>query len=158
MISVVSVSEVYLRAVPFIGNSRSSSSGLTGSGVEGASRAHCYDRDKQAWILEADLSGKYLAFRLFYTDISHVPRKFSRYVGWNIRLVSKGGSSRPKRTLDGPYCKYYVQQEADDGYVIRTDLLLDEVRAKVWNALGLGFLGNDAILFTVNPEGYPNKT
>ncbi|GFR85751.1 hypothetical protein ElyMa_006036200 [Elysia marginata] len=127
MISVVSVSEVYLSATPSIGNSRSSTSGLTGSGIGGASRAHCYDRDKQAWILEADLTGKYLAFRLFYTDISHVPRKFSRYVGWNIRLVSKGGSPRPKRTVDGPYSKYYVQQEADDGYVIRTDVPLDEV-------------------------------
>lgn len=113
MISVVSVSEVYLNVLTRNSNQ---------------ARAHCYDRDKQAWMVEADTSGKYLTFRLFYTDISHVPRKFSRYVGWNIRMVSKATNTRPKRTLDGPYSKYYVQQEVDDGCVIRTDVTLEEVR------------------------------
>ncbi|CAL1532756.1 unnamed protein product [Lymnaea stagnalis] len=113
MISVVSVSELYLSVLTRNGNQ---------------SRAHCYDRDKQAWMLEADTTGKYLTFRLYYTDISHVPRKFSRYVGWNIRLVSKATNSRPKRTLDGPHSKYYVQQEVDEGCVIRTDVSLEELK------------------------------
>lgn len=112
MISVVSVSEVYLGLVPR-GNQKA--------------RAHCYDRDKQAWMVEADTTGKFLTFRMYYTDISHVPRKFSRFVGWNIRLVSKATNSRSKRCLDGPFSRYYVQQEADDGCVIRTDVLLEEV-------------------------------
>ncbi|KAK6982284.1 hypothetical protein BgiMline_017657 [Biomphalaria glabrata] len=113
MISVVSVSEVYLNVF-----------NRGGSKQVGA---HCYDRDKQAWMMEADTTGKYLTLRLYYTDISHVPRKFSRYVGWNIRMVSKATNSRPRRTLDGPYSKYYVQQEVDEGSVIRTDISLEEV-------------------------------
>ncbi|XP_035829390.1 uncharacterized protein LOC101859992 [Aplysia californica] len=113
MISVVSVSEVYLNAF-----SRSNNQ----------SRAHFYDRDKQAWMVEADSTGKYLAFRLFYTDISHVPRKFSRYVGWNFRIISKATNARAKRALDGPFSRYYVQQEADDGCVIRTDVTLEELK------------------------------
>lgn len=111
MVSVVSVSEVLLsmptKTTP--------------------SRAHCYDRDKQAWMIEADTNGKYLAFRLFYTDISHVPRKFSRYVGWNLRVMSRSSQARPKRSLEGPHGKYYVQQEVDDGIMVRTDIPVDEV-------------------------------
>lgn len=111
MVSVISVSEVFL-SVP----SKNS-----------PSRAHLYDRDKQAWMVEADTSGKYLAFRLFYTDISHVPRRFARYVGWNLRILSRLTAGRPKRTLEGPLAKYYVQQEVDDGCVMKTDIPVEEV-------------------------------
>ncbi|KAH9494619.1 hypothetical protein Btru_019729 [Bulinus truncatus] len=130
MISVVSVSEVYLNVLN------------RGAKQHGA---HCYDRDKQAWMMEADTTGKYLTMRLFYTDISHVPRKFSRYVGWNIRMVSKVTNARPRRTLDGPYSKYYVQQEVDDGCVIKTDISLDENRPKYYVGSDRGSFKGDHI-------------
>ena len=89
-------------------------------------RAHLYDRDKQAWMLEADTSGKFVAFKLYYTDISHVPRKFTRYVAWHLRLLTRG-NSRTARPLNGPFNRYYVQQELDDGFTMKTDIPVEEV-------------------------------
>nr|KAG5709012.1 hypothetical protein BaRGS_004651 [Batillaria attramentaria] len=109
MISVVYVSEASVSAL-----SRSKN------------RAHLYDRDKQAWMLEADTSGKNLCFKLYYTDISHVPRKFSRYVSWHLRLLTRG-NSRAARPLNGPFNKYYVQQELDEGFTMKTDIPVEEV-------------------------------
>ncbi|XP_046560241.1 uncharacterized protein LOC124269279 [Haliotis rubra] len=109
MISVVSVSEVNVHALN-----------------RNRSRAHLYDRDKQAWMLEADTSGKYLTFKLYYTDISHVPRKFSRYVAWHVRILTKS-QSKPLTALDGPFGKYFVQQDLDEGFQMRTDIPVDEL-------------------------------
>ncbi|XP_041376336.1 uncharacterized protein LOC121388875 [Gigantopelta aegis] len=109
MVSVVSVSEVTMH-------------GLN----RNTCRAHLYDRDKQAWMLEADTSGKYLTFKLYYTDISHVPRKFSRYVAWNVKVISQN-TSKPVKAQDGPFCKYYVQQDLDDGVQAKTDIPVDEL-------------------------------
>lgn len=93
---------------------------------KGKNRAHLYDKDKQAWMLEADVSGQYVTFKLYYTDISHVPRKFTRYVSWHLRLVTRN-SSRVTRPLNGPFNKYYVQQEFDEGFVMKTDIPVEEV-------------------------------
>lgn len=89
-------------------------------------RAHLYDRDKQAWMLEADTNGKFLAFKLYYTDISHVPRKFTRYVSWHLRILTRG-NARTARPLNGPFAKYYVQQELDEGFTMKTDIPVEEV-------------------------------
>lgn len=93
-------------------------------------RAHLYDRDKQAWMVEADPSGRYLAFKLYYTDISHVPRRFTRYVAWHVRLLSRSGNARVVRLPQGPYSKYYVQQDVDDGFIMSTDVPVEEVSAR----------------------------
>ena len=68
---------------------------------------------------------------MFYTDIMHVPKKFARYVGWNIRVLPRVSNLRPKKALEGPFCKYFVQPEGDEGHqmlIMRTDIKLDEVR------------------------------
>ena len=50
-------------------------------------RVHLYDRDKQAWMLEADVLGKKnLVLKMYYSDIHNVPRKFSRYVCWSTQV------------------------------------------------------------------------
>lgn len=110
MYSVVSVSEVSLMVLN-----------------RNKNRAHLYDRDKQAWMLEADASGKFLAFRLYYTDISHVPRKFTRYVSFNIVVVPANPERNISRALNGPFYRYYVQQDLDDGFIVHTDIKMDEV-------------------------------
>ena len=45
-------------------------------------RAHLYDRENQAWLLETDVSMEKLKLRLCYTDVTNVPRKFTRFVCW----------------------------------------------------------------------------
>ncbi|ESO95143.1 hypothetical protein LOTGIDRAFT_160907 [Lottia gigantea] len=107
MMSVVSVSEVPL---PVSNNSKG--------------RAHCYDRDKQAWMLETDTSGKFLSFRLYYTDISHVPRRFCRYVVWDLSIVC---GNKVVKVGEGPYSKYYIQQDLDEGFFMRTNIAIDEL-------------------------------
>jgi hypothetical protein len=110
MYNVVSVSEVSMNVLS-----------------KNRNRAHLYDRDKQAWLLEADSSGKYLAFKLYYTDISHVPRRNCRYVSFNLGIVPYNGGTQYVRAINGPFYKYYVQDEQDDGYIIHTDIPIEEV-------------------------------
>ena len=45
-------------------------------------RAHLYDRENQAWLLESDVSMDNLTLRLYYVDVTNVPRKFTRFVCW----------------------------------------------------------------------------
>ena len=111
MISVVSVSEVTLDI-----SSKSKN------------KAHCYDRDKQAWMLQSDTSTKALAFKLYYTDITHVPRKYSRYVCWNIILLTRYLPDKPVKTHFGPYSRYFVQQDLDDGYYFSTGIPVNQVK------------------------------
>lgn len=110
MYSVVSVSEATLHVLN-----------------RNRNRAHCYDRDKQAWMLEADTSNKCLSFRLYYTDISHVPRRYTRYVCWSLNVIPRPISERPLKAVNSPYYKYYVQQDLDEGFEVQTDILVDEV-------------------------------
>ncbi|KAK3085279.1 hypothetical protein FSP39_000966 [Pinctada imbricata] len=91
-------------------------------------RVHLYDRDKQAWLLESDTSGKHLAFRLYYTDISHVPRKFTRYVNFNLSVLPINPDKPAVRAVDGPFYRYYVQEDLDDGMLIRTNIRIDELQ------------------------------
>ena len=110
MLSVVSVSEITVHVLSKTRN-----------------RVHLYDRDKQAWMLESDINGKYLAFRLYYTDISHVPRKFTRYVSFNISVLPVDPDKPGVKALDGPFYRYYVQEDLDDGILVHTNISIDEV-------------------------------
>ena len=47
-------------------------------------RAHLYDRENQAWLLESDVSMNNLTLRLYYVDVTNVPRKFTRFVCWRL--------------------------------------------------------------------------
>lgn len=52
--------------------------------------APCYDRDKQAWAIRADLYSETVRLQLVYKDIHNVPRNHIRYVTNSCRLFSVG--------------------------------------------------------------------
>ncbi len=95
-------------------------------------KAHLYDRDKQAWMLETNLhtQNKTLHLRLYYADIHNVPRKFSRYVCWNAILVPVQIHAKPQSASGAPFSNYYAQTDTDDGFVMKTDIPVAEVRKK----------------------------
>ncbi|KAH3769956.1 hypothetical protein DPMN_171235 [Dreissena polymorpha] len=105
MVSMVSVSEVTLNVAS-----------------KSKNRAHFYDKDKQAWLVEADTTGPNLAFRLYYTDITHVPRKNSRLVCWNMLVLTRYIPEHKVQTNYGPFSRYYVQQDLDEGHMITTTI------------------------------------
>ncbi|WAR12507.1 hypothetical protein MAR_026687 [Mya arenaria] len=111
MVSVVSISEVTLNV-----------------STKGKTRAHLYDKDKQAWLMEADTSGKTLSFRLYYTDITHVPRKYSRYVCWNVLVLTRYIPDHKVKTNYGPFSRYYIQQDLDEGHLITTSIPVNELQ------------------------------
>ncbi|WAR12508.1 hypothetical protein MAR_026688 [Mya arenaria] len=111
MVSVVSISEVTLNV-----------------STKGKTRAHLYDKDKQAWLMEADTSGNTISFRLYYTDITHVPRKNSRYVCWNLLVLTRYIPDHKVKTNYGPFSRYYIQQDLDEGHHITTSIPIDDPR------------------------------
>ena len=91
-------------------------------------RVHLYDRDKQAWMLEADvLTRKNMVLKMYYSDIHNVPRKFSRYVGWSTQVVPVRGHSKPLTAAEAPYSNYYAQTDHDEGYTMKTDIPVSDV-------------------------------
>ena len=92
-------------------------------------KSHLYDRDKQAWLLESDVSLTYLKFRLFYTDARNVPRRHMHHLGWSLSVTPRRGHYKPIKALAVPYSHYYTQMEVDvEGYDIQTDISVKEVR------------------------------
>ena len=92
-------------------------------------RAHLYDRDKQAWMLETDLSMEYLKLRLYYADVRNVPRCYTRYVRWSLAVIPARGSPRPVRALGAPFSFFYSQADAEpEGFDMSTDIQVNEVR------------------------------
>lgn len=98
----------------------------------------CYDRDKQAWSVEADFSADYLRLRLSYTDVFNVPRNHLRYVCWQAHIVRRNPSSGICECVPAspaPYSAYYVQDDSDMGTVMDTDVLTKEVSHSYFVAL-----------------------
>lgn len=93
-------------------------------------RTHLYDRDKQAWMIETDLSTEYLKFRLYYVDVRNVPRRFVRYVCWSLMVMPARGQVRPVKALRAPFFNYYSQSDlTEEGFEIDTDIHVNEVSA-----------------------------
>ena len=96
--------------------------------TRGKNKAHLYDRDKQAWMLEADVSLEHLRTRIYYADVYNVPRKFMRFVSWGMNVVpTKGHTKRRTQALGTPFCNYYVQTDTDEGFDMVTDIPVEEV-------------------------------
>ncbi|KAK2187736.1 hypothetical protein NP493_156g07050, partial [Ridgeia piscesae] len=92
-------------------------------------RAHLYDRENQAWLLETDVSMEKLKLRLCYTDVTNVPRKFTRFVCWSVAVVPPRNHRRPIKTAASPLAEYYTQTDtAADCYEVTTDISSDIVR------------------------------
>lgn len=85
-----------------------------------------YDRDKQGWAIVSEFDRGILKFRMFYSDARNVPRNYLRYVCWNGAVVASTGESVP--LLDGPFSKYYVQVDCDDGVDMSSSIRENEVR------------------------------
>ncbi|XP_013418227.1 uncharacterized protein LOC106179232 [Lingula anatina] len=91
-------------------------------------RAHCYDREQQAWLMESNVSGPYLKLRLYYTDVKNVPRRYTRFVNWSVAIVPALRTYKPVKGLDGPYTSYYSQQtDAEKGYEMVTNIRTEEL-------------------------------
>lgn len=94
------------------------------------SRAHLYDRDQQGWMIEVDTSGSTARLVLFYADIRNVPRKYLRYVCFDVTILRSRGTSQPIRALGSPFTCYYSQMDDDEGLSLKTDLSVEEVSQK----------------------------
>ncbi|XP_074646612.1 uncharacterized protein LOC141902682 [Tubulanus polymorphus] len=94
-------------------------------------RSRLYDRDKQAWQLEALLDGAYLHLQLNYADIYNIPRHYARYVCWSCSIIpiSKPDTTkrRPIKALGTPFYNYYTQKDADEGFGMLTNIPVKEV-------------------------------
>ncbi|KAK8379270.1 hypothetical protein O3P69_019257 [Scylla paramamosain] len=90
----------------------------------------CYDRDKQAWALEADLHSDTLRLKLVFNDVHNVPRNHLRYVCWNAYLLRRASRGYVESVclVNGPFSNYYAQENTDDGLMMESDVPVKEVR------------------------------
>ncbi|KAK2141779.1 hypothetical protein LSH36_1042g00007 [Paralvinella palmiformis] len=93
-------------------------------------RGHLYDRDKQAWIIESDVSRYNLKLRLFYADIRNVPRMCLRHVMFGVSVLPlRGGhQARPIRAKGSPFYEYYSQNDPDDCFDVCTDITVESLQ------------------------------
>ncbi|XP_015585067.1 uncharacterized protein LOC107262917 [Cephus cinctus] len=91
--------------------------------------APCYDRDKQAWAIRADLHSDTIRLHLVYKDIHNVPRNHLRYVSWSAYLMRGEEPDMEAAGLPGaPFSRYYAQEPADEGIIMETSLGVTEVK------------------------------
>ncbi|XP_023288998.1 uncharacterized protein LOC111674097 [Orussus abietinus] len=91
--------------------------------------APCYDRDKQAWSIRADLHSSTVRLHLVYKDIHNVPRNHLRYVSWSAYLMRSEDSDAEAIELPGaPFSRYYAQEPVDEGIIMETKLGVSEVK------------------------------
>jgi hypothetical protein len=93
-------------------------------------RSRCYDREKQAWIIESDMDDAYLRLRLFYADIYNIPRHYTRFICWNLSVLPvarTGERSRSMKAIGAPFSNYYTQTDVDEGYDMLTTVPINEV-------------------------------
>ncbi|KAK2575618.1 hypothetical protein KPH14_011322 [Odynerus spinipes] len=89
----------------------------------------CYDRDKQAWVVRADLHSETVRLHLVYKDINHVPRNHLRYVNWSAYLLRGEDPDTVAIGLPGgPFSRYYAQESADEGIIMETNLDTNEIK------------------------------
>ncbi|XP_016845352.1 uncharacterized protein LOC100680230 isoform X3 [Nasonia vitripennis] len=89
----------------------------------------CYDRDKQAWAIRADLHSDTVRLHLVYKDINNIPRNHLRYVSWTAYLIRGEEPDTEIVNLPGaPFSRYYAQDEADEGIIMETSLGVNEVK------------------------------
>lgn len=89
----------------------------------------CYDRDKQAWTIRADLHSDTVRLHLVYKDIHNVPRNHLRYVSWSAYLMR--GEEHDAKTISlpgAPFSRYYAQETVDEGIIMETSLIVQDVK------------------------------
>lgn len=94
--------------------------------------AYLYDRDKQAWMLESDVSRDRLGLRLYYGDVRNIPRGHLRFVGWRVHVLpvyglADGDREEKKRKDKDTYFQYYMQTDVDEGFTMTTDISTEQV-------------------------------
>lgn len=90
--------------------------------------APCYDRDKQAWAIRADLHSDTVRLHLVYKDMHNVPRNHLRYISWSAYLMRSDEPDSEAILLPGaPFSRYYAQEQADEGIIMETSLGVNEV-------------------------------
>ncbi|KAJ8670374.1 hypothetical protein QAD02_001633 [Eretmocerus hayati] len=89
----------------------------------------CYDRDKQAWALRADLHSDLLRLHLVYKDIHNVPRNHLKFVSWTAYLIRGEEPNAEIMSLPGaPFSRYYAQEPADEGIIMETSIGVGDVK------------------------------
>ena len=100
-------------------------------------RAHLYDREKQAWYLESDVTGEYLRLRLYYVDVRNIPRKCLRQVTWGLSIKPTRSSMAPVKAIGGPFTRYFCQADIEEGFIMNTDIKIDEVQNYMYTFLNI---------------------
>ena len=91
--------------------------------------APCYDKDKQAWAMRADLHSDVVRLHLVYEDMHNVPRNHLRFVSWTAYLIRGEEPTTEAVGLPGaPFSRYYAQEPVDEGIMMETALGVAEVR------------------------------
>ncbi|XP_058802211.1 uncharacterized protein LOC131670549 isoform X2 [Phymastichus coffea] len=89
----------------------------------------CYDKEKQAWAIRADMHSTTVRLGLVYKDIHNVPRNHLRYVSWTAYLIRAGESATEIVSLPGaPFSRYYAQENADEGIIMETSIGVNDVK------------------------------
>lgn len=94
------------------------------------SSAHCYDRDKQAWGVEADVDSEFLRLKIVNKDIYNLPRNHLRYVTWSAHVLRRNPKTGLKEmigVLKAPLSRYYIHEDSDEGIIMETDIPIREV-------------------------------
>jgi hypothetical protein len=127
-----------LSEVALVANTTAVNAGGVGTVNSASPPVQCYDREKQAWTLEADTHSETLRVRLVHKDVHNVPRNHLRYTSWSaylLRYNSKTGLLDPIAFTHAPFSHYYVQEETDDGIIMETDVTVKEVGPQLPNKL-----------------------
>ena len=96
----------------------------------------CYDRDKQAWLLEAHMKSDKLKFYIFYADIGTVPRGCIRMMNIGVSVLPAYGNIKLVKAINSPYTKYYTQRPQDDfGLEIPTAIPMKDVSNAIFTNL-----------------------
>ena len=128
-----------LSEVALVPNTTAVNAGGVGTINSTSPPVQCYDRDKQAWTLEADTHSETLRVRLVHKDVHNVPRNHLRYTSWSaylLRYNSKTGLLDPIAFTHAPFSHYYVQEDTDDGIIMETDVTVKEVS---WDSVRYNF-------------------
>ncbi|XP_013183922.1 uncharacterized protein LOC106129796 [Amyelois transitella] len=90
----------------------------------------CYDRDKQAWAIRCDMQSESVRLHMLYRDVHNVPLNHLRYVSWSAWLLRANpapGEPDSEELPGSPFRHYYAQELTDDGLMMETSLLVEDI-------------------------------
>jgi hypothetical protein len=86
-----------------------------------------FDKDQQAWTVEAYIEEQCFIIRLYYSDIFKIPVNYLRAICFNITVRNHRDTKTTTSVFQKPVTKYYSQRDSDEGLEISTTLDVEEV-------------------------------